>query len=182
MKIRPSLTALLLFLTTSLYCQGIVFSSGDFDFEVYGNDSTEVRVKALDGTLKGDIVIPDSVSYKGRTYAVTQIYNMGNNPNVLSIRIPKTVRSFYNSLNSLSSLQNIYVDEASQSFMSIDGVLISTYNMSLNQFPCGRTGDYSVPEGVKSINITFHSGITKLTIPSTVQYVGLLIAFLSCSF
>lgn len=172
MKIRPSLTALLLFLTTSLYCQGIVFSSGDFDFEVYGNDSTEVRVKALDGTLKGDIVIPDSVSYKGRTYAVTQIYNMGNNPNVLSIRIPKTVRSFYNSLNSLSSLQNIYVDEASQSFMSIDGVLISTYNMSLNQFPRGRTGDYSVPEGVKSINTTFHSGITKLTIPSTVQYVS----------
>lgn len=172
MKIRPSLTALLLFLTTSLYSQGIVFSSGDFDFEVYGNDSTEVQLKALDGTLKGDIVIPDSVSYKGRTYAVTRIYNMGNNPNVLSIRIPKTVRSFYNSLNSLSSLQNIYVDESNPTFMSIDGVLISTYNMSLSEFPQGRTGDYSVPEGVKSINTTFHSGITKLTIPSTVQYVS----------
>ena len=172
MKIRPSLTALMLFLTTSLYSQGIVFSSGDFDFEVYGTDSTEVRLKALDGTLKGDIVIPDSVSFKGKTYAVTQIYNMGDNPNVLSVRISKTVRSIYNSLNSLSSIQNIYVDEANPFYKSFDGVLVSTVNMSLTQFPRGRTGDYSVPEGIEGINTVFHSGITKLTISSTVKSVS----------
>ena len=109
MKIRPSLTAVLLLLTTFAYSQVTVFSSGDFDFEILKYYSTAVKLKALDRTLKGDIVIPDSVTYKGTSYAVTQIENMGDNPNVQSISIPKTVNSI-SGLYNLVGLQNFFVD------------------------------------------------------------------------
>ena len=76
MKVKTSLTILLLFLAVHLYGQAIEFSSGDFDFEVYEPELSLVRLKALDGTLRGEIEIPDSVSYKGKTYAVKQIYDL----------------------------------------------------------------------------------------------------------
>ena len=171
MKIKRLLTALLLSMPICLYGQDIVFSSGDFDYEVIGYDSIRVQLKALDGTLKGNVVIPDSVTYKGKTYAVTQIKSIGNNPDVLSIRIPKTVQSL-SSLTSLTGLMNIYVDEENPIFKSVDGVLISTYNMSLNDFPRGRTGEYTIPDGIERINTSFHTGITKITIPSSVTSVS----------
>lgn len=181
MKIKLSLTALLLLLTTLSYSQGVVFSSGDFDFEVYGIDSISVRLTALDGTLKGDVVIPDSVTYKGKTYAVTQIENMGDNPSVQSIWIPKTVSSI-NSLSSLSALKDINVDESNPYYKSIDGLLILTNNMSLTQFPRGRTGECVIPEGVERIAISLHSGITKLTIPSSVNSVPYNIGYFITEF
>lgn len=171
MRIKLSLTAMLLFLTTLVFSQEIVFSSGDFDFEVLEYQSNAVRLKALDGTLKGDIIIPDSVTYEGKTYAVTQITNMGNNPNVLSIRIPKTVTSI-SSLSSLSGLQNVYVDESNSYYKSLDGVLVSSYKMSLNDIPRGRRGEFSVPDGITQINTDFYSGITKLTIPASVTVIS----------
>lgn len=171
MNIRQSLTVLLLFLAISSHSQGIVFSSGDYDFEVFGKDSTQVRLKALDGTLKGDIVIPDSVSYKGKTYAVTQISDIGDNPNVISVHIPKTITSI-NSLSSLTGLQNIIVDASNSIYKSIDGVLVSTNEMSLIEYPKGRTGDYAIPEGIVNVRTNFHSGVTKLTIPSSIRSVS----------
>ena len=170
MRIKTCLTALLLFLTLSSYCQGIVFSSGDFDYEVYGQDSSMVKLTALDGTLKGDIVIPDSVFYEGKTYAVTQINSMGDNPNVLSVSIPQTVTSI-SSLSSLSGLLNVYVDKDNPNYESIDGVLVNSYNMSLYDIPRGRKGEFSVPDGIKEIRTSFYNGITKLIIPASVTYI-----------
>lgn len=170
MKIKLSLTALMLFLTFYSYSQEIVFSSGDFDFEVLGNNST-VQLKALDGTLKGDITIPDSVSYKGKNYAVTRISTMGDNPNVQSLWLPKTVVDI-NSLSSLSGLQNIYVDESNPYYKSVEGLLVTKSDMGLTLCPYGRTGELAVPEGIVRINTSFHSGINKLKIPSSVTYVN----------
>lgn len=168
MKLKPSLATLLLFSATIVNAQNIVFSDGDFDFEVLDYAPTEVRLKALDNSLKGDVIIPETATYKGETYTVTCIYNMGDNPDVTSIRIPKTVKS-YERLNNLTGLQNIYVDE-NPTFKSIDGVLFSS-NMQLIEYPRGRTGDYQVPEGTKRINTAFHSTISRLILPSSVEYV-----------
>ena len=46
------------------------------------------------GTLTGDLIIPDSVTYEGVTYAVTEIYENAfrNNPGMTSVSIPNTVR------------------------------------------------------------------------------------------
>ena len=168
MKLKPSIVLLSLFLATFVNAQNIVFSDGDFDFEVLDYAPTEVRLKALDNSLKGDVIIPETATYKGETYTVTCIYNMGDNPDVTSIRIPKTVKS-YERLNNLTGLQNIYVDE-NPTFKSIDGVLFSS-NMQLIEYPRGRTGDYQVPEGTKRINTAFHSAISRLILPSSVEYV-----------
>ena len=170
MKMRLSLTAVLLLLTTIIFAQGFFFSSGDFDYEVYGKDSTEVQLMSFDDILKGDIVIPESVSYKGKTYTVTRIEDLGNNPEVVSLRIPKTIKNI-NSLRSLTNLKDIYVEEGNTVYQSIDGVLVTSSGMSLDEYPRGRTGECAVPEGIVRINTNFHSGITKLSIPSTVTYI-----------
>lgn len=171
MRIRPSLTALLLLLSTMVHGQKTVFSDGDFDFTVIEHDPTSVRLKALGGTLKGDVVIPESATYQGNTYVVSEIEDLGNNPDVKSLRIPKTVHSIMNDFYELRGLQNIYVDKDNPSYLSIDGVLINSYNMSLIEYPQGRTGEYQVPEGIKRIQSAFHSEVPKLIISSTVEYV-----------
>ena len=168
MKLKPSLATLLLFSATIVNAQNIVFSDGDFDFEVLDYAPTEVRLKALDNSLKGDVIIPETATYKGETYTVTYI-DMGDNPDVMSIRIPKTVDS-YNGFNDLTGLQNIYVGEDHPTFKSIDGVLFSS-DMRLIAYPRGRTGEYRVPEGTKRINTAFHSAISRLILPSSVEYV-----------
>ena len=171
MKMRLWLTAVVLLLTTKMFAQGVVFSIGDFDFEVYGKDSTEVLLTSFDDILKGDIVIPESVSYKGKTYTVTRIEDLGNNPEVVSLRIPKTIKNI-NSLSSLTNLKDIYVEEGNTVYQSIDGVLVTSSDMSLNEYPRGRIGECAVPEGVVRINTYFYSGITKLNIPSSVTYIS----------
>ena len=171
MRIRPSLTALLLLLTTMMYGQTIVFSDGDFDFTVTEYDPTSVRLKALGGTLSGDVVIPESASYQGNTYVVSEIEDLGDNPDVKSLRIPKTIHSIMNDFYQLKGLQNIYVDEDNPNYLSIDGVLFSSYDLCLTEYPQGRTGEYQVPEGIKRIQSAFHSEVPKLIISSTVEYV-----------
>ena len=171
MKRKCLFTMLLLLIAVVLQAQQLTFSQGDFDFEVLENDFTAVQVKALDGTLKGNVVIPDNVTYKGVTYTVAEIQDMGDNPDVLSIRIPKTVYS-YGGLSNLRGLLNFYVDEENPNYQSIDGVLVVKRGMKLVEFPLGRTGEYEVPNGIEQINTYFPSGITKLRIPSTVKSVS----------
>ena len=171
MKIKPLLIVLLLSLKLSASGQKTVFSDGDFDFTVIEYNPTSVRLKALGGTISGDVVIPESATYQGNTYVVSEIEDLGNNPDVKSLRIPKTVHSIMNDFYELRGLQNIYVDKDNPSYLSIDGVLINSYNMSLIEYPQGRTGEYQVPEGIKRIQSAFHSEVPKLIISSTVEYV-----------
>lgn len=152
-----------------------VFSLGDFDYELIdAYPGSLVQLKAMDGTLKGDIVIPDSVTYNGRTYVVSRI-EMGNNPDVTSLSIPRTVTSIA-SLTNLTGLQHIYVDAENTVYQSMDGMLIRKENMRLDEYPRGRRGECVIPEGVRQVNTYFHDGVTKMTIPSTVSsmsnYIG----------
>ena len=175
MKNRPVFTTLLLFMATCFYGQGIEFSSGDFDYEVLDFDESIVELKALDGTLKGDVIIPDSVTYNGITYTVIGIGDVGQNPDVLSISIPKSVTSI-SSLSGLTGLLNVYVDSDNKYYKSIDGVLVQISNMRLSDYPRGRRGECIIPEGVRQIDTYFFDGITKLFIPSTVNSISSYIA------
>ena len=82
-------------------------------------------------------------------------------------------------------LQNITVNKENKSYCVIDGVLYDLYSdgdSSLHTFPAGRSGDYSIPSGVKEIGLwSFYGckGLTSVTIPVSVEFVGLE-AFTGC--
>lgn len=171
MKTKLLLSVLLLSLTIHLHGQTTSFSYGEFDYTI-AKDNSYVTLTALDGTLKGDIVIPDSVTFEENKYAVKYIGSFGNNPDVTSVYIPKTITYIDSySISSLTGLQNIYVDKGHPRYQSIDGMLVFSSDMSLTVYPFGRKGDYAIPEGIKRISTEFCPGINKLSIPSTVTTV-----------
>jgi len=59
--------------------------------------------------------------------------------------------------------------------MSVDGVLFQRKGMVLMEFPCGKQGDYTMPDNVTSITKYSFEGAQKLTsvyIPSSVTSIG----------
>ncbi|MBR1433097.1 leucine-rich repeat domain-containing protein [Ruminococcus sp.] len=68
-------------------------------------------------------------------------------------------------------LENIIVDDNNQDYKSVNGVLFTKNGLSLLAFPCGRGGDYTVPDETMEIasgafdasgidNILLHENIT----------------------
>lgn len=114
MKLKLSLTLLLLFAATTATA---------YDFEVdgilYKINGNEVAVTykgqyhySVYGYYKGDVVIPDSVTYNGKTYAVTAIgnYAMELCYDLKSIYIPTTVRTIgKNAFNACSKIEEINI-------------------------------------------------------------------------
>jgi len=68
------------------------------------------------------------------------------------------------------------VADANPSYMSEDGVLFNKDQTTLVEYPCGKTGSYTIPDGVTSIGeeaFKNRSGLTgELTIPASVISIG----------
>ena len=134
------------------------------------------------------ITIPNSVSYIGRIA-------FSGCTSLTSIAIPESVRfiedqTFYgcSKLTSVTipgsvtnigegafsycnSLQLFVVAEDNIAYTSLDGVLFDKEMTTLIQFPGGREGAYTIPEGVKTIGgqaFIVAVGITSKTIPESV--------------
>lgn len=74
-----------------------------------------------------------------------------------------------------SSLSAITVDGANPAYSSTDGVLFNKSQTALIQCPGGRSGTYSIPNGVTNISgSAFYRcvSLTSITIPSTVISIG----------
>lgn len=87
------LTALLCPQKAEAYLFNSVSPSGHtLHYDTIGGSAAVVGF--YNGTLTGDLIIPDSVTYNGVTYAVTEIYENAfrNNPGMTSVSIPNTVR------------------------------------------------------------------------------------------
>jgi hypothetical protein len=79
-------------------------------------------------------------------------------------------------------LVSITVDGLNPAFSSQEGVLFSHDKTCLIAYPAGRSGPYSVPEGVTAISASAFdsSGITTLTLPEGITDIGAG-AFASCA-
>jgi len=69
------------------------------------------------------------------------------------------------------SLTMINVDEDNPYYCSIDGVVLSKNKSTLVQYPCGKKGAYTIPDGVKWIEKWAFADCTNLTsikIPNTI--------------
>ncbi|MDP4093904.1 MAG: leucine-rich repeat domain-containing protein [Bacillota bacterium] len=103
--------------------------------------------------------------------------------NLTDIRIPDSVTSIGDRAFVLcSKLEDIPIGSKNPAYSSKDGVLFNKAKTVLVQFPGGKSGDYSIPNGVKSINSgAFYAceNITGVTIPKSVTKIGLE-AFYAC--
>jgi hypothetical protein len=72
---------------------------------------------------------------------------------------------------SCTSLTNITVDPLNSTFSSVDGVLFNRSQTTLVQYPSGKLGGYTIPNGVTKIGDDAFggcSGLTSVTVPNSV--------------
>ena len=82
-----------------------------------------------------------------------------------------------------SSLMNISVDDGNTVYADIDGVLSDKSKTTLIQFPGGREGAYSIPNGVTKIGteaFAYCNMLTNVTVPNSVTKINDR-AFIDCS-
>lgn len=95
-----------------------------------------------------------------------------NSEKLSYIKIPKSVieigRDVFKYCQCLSSID---VDSKSNNFISIDGVLFTKDRKRLVHYPCGKIGDYIIPNGTEHIYGAFNgcTFITSITIPKSVK-------------
>jgi hypothetical protein len=124
-----------------------------------------------------NVNIPDGVAIIGSSA-------FQNCAGLTSVTIPAGVASIGEyAFDSCGSLLTIAVDPQNTNFSSLDGILLNGNQTTLIQYPGGKAGNYTIPNGVTSIgNFAFDScaGLTSVVILTNVASIGDW-AFSSCS-
>lgn len=159
--------------------------NGDIALNSYHGPGGEVRIPAtIEGLAvtrilgpmfpnRGDVtavVLPPTVSVIA-SFAFT-------GAGITSINLPPSVISVEQAFKGADRLQNIYVDPANPLFTSIDGVLFRTDKTSFTslwEYPAGRAGASTVPNGVTDIGhyaFAYCNKLTNVTLAPTVEWVS----------
>jgi|GEM_PF-2080602 len=137
-------------------------------------DTNEATVRTLyDGyneseLYKGDIVIPDKVSYKGIKYTVTEIGGgaFANCPELHSVVMPNTVKKI-----------GSYAFEDCQNYNSLKSVTLSNTLEEIDDdafMGCGALKELNLPNSLKRIGNDAFAWFTlnSITIPDSVEHIG----------
>lgn len=117
-----------------------------------------------------EVVIPDGVAMQeiGESF-----YNMSA---LVSITLPDTFAApeYGFGIFDCEKLTSITISENNESLASVDGVVFTKDMTELVYMPMGRSGSYTVPEGVTTLGGYSFSDthLSKLTIPGGVNYIA----------
>jgi hypothetical protein len=125
----------------------------------------------------GDVAIPDGVtSFSSSIFRYSE--------ELTSITIPKSVTSIGGKFYGATNLSSINVESDNPNYSSEDGVLFNKDKTTLICYPAGKTGSYTVPNSVTSIeNDAFRDCISlaSITISNFVTSIGDDIPFSDCT-
>ena len=169
--IRRTLSAIILLLASAIPCMAEVF---DADGIHYGTNQDGVSVSVMHYVYSGDIVIPSTVTYNGKTYSVTNIedYAFQGCKSITSISIPESVTKIGEcAFMSCSSISSISIPK------SVTIIEFGAFS------GCTSLTSISIPENITNIRkFTFYNctSLTSISIPKSVTSIGQS-AFLKCS-
>jgi len=133
----------------------------------------------FDKSQKTLLQFPDG---RGGSYAIpTNVTTIGsgalwNCVNLTNITIPASVTNLpQGPLTGCASLQTIVVDAQNPFYSSLAGVLFDKTQMTLLQFPGGRAGSYTIPNGVtiiSGLSFAFCNNLTNVIFPGSVNSLG----------
>ena len=134
------------------------------------NKAITIMSQCPDGKT-GELIIPDTVVEIGNTFPF-------NESKLTSIVIGSGIAYIETwSFCDCSLLMNVFVDSNNAYFSDIDGVLYNKDATVLNYYPCGRQGEYIVPDGVITIRDGAFAemcfGLTSVILPdslTTIEY------------
>lgn len=139
------------------------FKVGDFTYAIV--DAFSVQLVEIE--CEGDVVIPTSVEYVGRTFDVVAIgcinesglfktgslvsehYDAYGNLalEITSISIPKSVELIWDDAFNIQTLKSITVDPDNAYYASLDGVLFTKDLTTLVKYPSAKEGSsYTLPD------------------------------------
>ncbi len=142
---------------------------------LFNRDQT--RLIQFPGGLAGSVVVSNTVTSIG-SWAFA--YNSG----ITNVAVPASVTNIgFEAFKYCSRLAAITVDTNNPAYGCLDGVLFDQTGATLIQFPEGKTGAYTVPDGVVSIaNEAFYycTNLTGIVLPAGVASIGNS-AFANCT-
>jgi hypothetical protein len=117
----------------------------------------------------GEYSVPDGVAKIGK-------FAFQGASNLQSVLIPASLTETVddNVFGGCASLKSISVATNNLAFASVDGVLFDKEQKVLREYPAGRSGEYSVPDGVTTIDkLAFRgSQLTNVIVPNTVTSIS----------
>ena len=181
--------------------QWIIHYESQFAFQT--NEST-ITITGYIGA-DGDVIIPNEINglavsnignqaFVGRTNLTsilipTGITNLGayafqGCTALANVTIPESVTTIGQSaFGGCTGLKTILVNMGNANYSSLDGVLFNKDQTTLIQCPGGKTGSYTIPTNVISIEanaFSYCANLVNITIPKTVTGIGNS-AFNSCT-
>ncbi|MDO4511355.1 MAG: leucine-rich repeat protein [Bacteroidales bacterium] len=168
-----------LLLTALLLATGLGASAYDFKvdgiFYRYNDDGTSVTVdRDVQNPYSGKVVIPEKVTYSGRSYAVTSIvrWAFANCSALEEVTIPNSVTNLEESVfNDSKALKKVTLGNGIKS--------IESWTFS----GCVSLAEVVIPEGVEEIqSLAFQKcfALERIVLPASVTYVDAW-AFVYCS-
>lgn len=139
-------------------------------FEIPAN-VTEIKSEAFRDCTNLEAVT-FAASTKTLAFGENVFYNCSS---IETVTLPANVSTIPGIFSGCTSLTEVNVDENSEYFKSIDGVVFNKDETEILFFPQGKTGDYELPATVTTIaNGVFRdvSGLSSLTISNSIAVIG----------
>lgn len=188
------LSILLLVIISALWTSASAVEIDGIYYYLEGDEAT-VTNKAQDhvgrsrsdytNAYSGSITIPSTVTYEGDTYTVRNIqqYAFYNCPDLKAIIIPSTVTSIaminwngnVSCFNDCTSLKTFIVSADNPNYSAVGGVLFNKDKTTLLKCPQAKSGEFTIPSTVNTINdYAFYgcSNITSISLPNSITSIG----------
>ncbi|MEI8206794.1 MAG: leucine-rich repeat protein [Kiritimatiellales bacterium] len=135
------------------------------------NDNNTITITGYQSTPTS-LTIPDTIEDLPVTTIADKAFWFCT---LTSITIPDSVTTIGDAFYECTSLTGIEVNEGNSLYSSLDGVLFNEDQTILSAYPGGKTGSYTIPDGVTTIeDWSFETciGLPRLTIPDSVTSIG----------